>query len=437
MKPLSVYTVIPHTHTASMYYRLEVPLETARDLGLNVRAVIDRNDAGDSAEGRVKSFCEADIVLLYQPVGDQPITNVRGIQSFIPCKRDGEWKWPPSVIIESDDNLFNVSPLNQAYKTLGIRDMQGNTIPTGHHIGVMANGEKKILWKDGENGFDINKNRYTINTFKSLLEMADAVTCSTDGVAGAIKKELTPKRIEVFPNLVRFDHYEQVDLKEDPKTIKILWQGGIAHYEDWYPLREALGNITRKYPQVHWVIWGAQFPWVKELIPAHRYTFKNWCAYQEYKLRLAMIGHDISLAPLQSNVFNDCRSAIKFYEASALKHPAVTLAQNTGPYKREILDNETALLFNDPQEFEDKLSLLIENEKERKRLAANAKDWVAENRDAMKEVPKLVEFWEQLREERKREQPHVSESQWLEIEKEAEEESREAVESENGELVPA
>ena len=419
MQPLTIYSVIPSSHSASFYYRLQVPLVTASDLGLPVLAQIDTNDANVRTEERVRMFCESDVILLYQPIGDHPINNMKSLSTFIPSKRDGGWKWPPTVIIESDDNLFNVSPLNQAFKSLGIRDIDGNLIPPGHHIGIVANGEKKTLWKDGENGFSIQKNRHALSTYKTLLEMADAITCSTQGVANAIQKELTPRRIKVFPNMVRMDHYEQVDIKEEPGTVKILWQGGIAHYEDWFPLREALGNITRKYPEVHWIIWGAQFPWVKELIPPDRMTFKDWCPYQEYKLRLSMIGHDISLAPLSSHVFNDCRSAIKFYEASVLKNPAATLAQNTASYKAECIDGETALLFNDPQEFEDKLSLLIEDVKLRKTLAANAKDWVSENRDAMKLVPEIVSFWQQLREDRKREQPHVSETEWAKIEAEA------------------
>jgi len=53
----------------------------------------------------------------------------------------------------------------------------------------------------------------------------------------------------------------------------------------------------------------------------------------------------------------------------------------------------------------------------RRTLAANAKDWVSENRNAMKVVPSIVESWERLREERKMEQPHVSDEQWDEIEK--------------------
>lgn len=416
MKPINVYTLIPQKHSASFYYRLQVPLETAAVLGLPVKSIIDHNDANISAEERVSHFCEADLIYLYQPIGEQPINNFRGIQSFLPSKRDGEWKYPPSIVVETDDNLMNVSPLNQAFKSLGIRDMNGNLIPLGHHVGVVQGGEKKILWADGENGFSLSKNRQTIASWKKILEMADQVQCSTPNVEKSIRREVTPRRTRVFPNLVRFDHYPQVDLANDSYRVKILWQGGIAHYEDWYPLREQLGRITAKYPQVEWIIWGAQFPWVNELIPPNRLTYMDWCPYPEYKLRLCMIGHDISLAPLSDNIFNECRSGIKFYEASVLKKPAATLAQNTGAYKEEVIDGETALLFNTPEEFEEKLSRLIEDVIFRKNLAANAKQWVSENRDAMKVVPSIVESWEQLREERKREQPHVTDAKWDEIE---------------------
>jgi glycosyltransferase involved in cell wall biosynthesis len=428
--PLVVYTSIPHGASASYYYRLAVPIKTAAELGLNVKSIVDTNDIGIRPEVRIQNFCEADIVLIYQPMGDIPMNNIRGVQSFIPSKRDGKWKWPPTVILETDDNLFNVSPLNPAFRNLGIRDLNGKDIPAFSEdgrpmqVGMMKGGEPEVLWQQGENGFDLRRNRQMLDGYRQMLSLADAITCSTEAVKKSLLKEVTPRRVGVFPNVVRFNDYEQVDLKEDPDTIKILWQGGAAHFEDWFPLREALGNITRKYPQVHWVIWGSQYHWVNELIPPHRYTYKDWCPYNEYRLRLAMIGHDISLAPLQNHVFNECRSAIKFYEASVLKKDIATLAQRSGDYKNEIIEGQTGLMFDTPEEFEDALSLLIEDQSLRLELGRNAKDWVHENRDAMKKVPELVSYWEQLREERKLEQPHVSDTHWDEIQKEAEAEEK-------------
>ena len=435
-KPLTVYTLIPQKHSASFYYRLQVPLETADILGMPVKTIIDVNDAGISQEERVRSFCESDIVHLYQPIGEHPINNIKTLQDFVPSKVDGSWKWAPSIILETDDNLFNVSPLNQAFKGLGIRDMEGNMIPIGHHIGVVENGQRRVLWADGQNGFSLARNRQAMASYKTLLEMADAVQCSTPEVEKSVLANATPRRTQVFPNMVRFDHYPQVDIVKNPKKIRILWQGGSAHYEDWFPLKDAIGNISKKYPEVEWVMWGANYPWVNELIPPDRMTYMDWCPYQEYKLRLCMVGHDISLAPLTDNVFNRCRSAIKWYEASVLKTPAATLAQNTGAYKAEIQDGQTALLFNDPKEFEEKLSLLIEDAKLRKELGSNAKQWLSENRDAMKLVPKMFLYWAQIREERKLEQPHMSDADWDAYE----ERQREIMELETGvtdEPVPA
>ena len=59
-KPLTVYTMIPQRHNASFYYRLQVPLETAAVLGLNVKSVIDVNDASVPQEERISNFCNAD-----------------------------------------------------------------------------------------------------------------------------------------------------------------------------------------------------------------------------------------------------------------------------------------------------------------------------------------------------------------------------------------
>ena len=440
MKPLEIYTFQPQSHTASYYYRLTMPIKAMNDLGLPVRAMVDTDLSAITSSDRVHAFCEADIALMYQPVGEGPLSNVRNVRTFIPSKRDDDWKWGPSLVMETDDNLFHVSVLNPAYGNLGTKDPNGNEIPPGNNIGVVQNGQRVVKWIDGHvcdgkcgpngnsncgRGIDLARNRESLNCYRRIIELMDAVQCSTPGVADALSREVTPKRLKIFPNLVRFEDYEQIDLAPHPGEVRILWQGGQNHYEDWYPLRKALGRVTKKYPQVQWVIWGALYHWVMEEIPAERFTFKQWVPYPQFRDRLAMIGHDISLAPLSHNPFNACRSAIKWYESSVLKRPAATLAQDTGPYHDEIQDGKTGLLFSAPEEFEEKLSLLIELEDERRELAQNAKQWISEHRNAIKCVPEIYEFWRSLRSERKLEQPHVSDEEWAVIEKQAEEEERE------------
>jgi hypothetical protein len=78
---------------------------------------------------------------------------------------------------------------------------------------------------------------------------------------------------------------------------------------------------------------------------------------------------------------------------------------------------------------------LIEDKAERKRLAANAKDWVSEHRDAMKEVPRWVRIWEELREATAHDTPHMPESEWAGFMEEMEAQERAA--SAEPEPVPA
>src|SRR5258706_11658119 len=245
-----------------------VPFDTARKLGLPVRVKIDTNDAGVDQEERVRSFFESDLVILYHPITEGPVNNSRSAKAFIPSKVEGKWKYPPSIVVETDDNLFNVTPYNQAFRNLGIRTEEGAEIPIGHLIGDIHEGKKRVLWRDKPDGFDIGRNRQTIMSYRQMLNLSDAVSCSTPRVAECVRADSTARRVKVFPNLIRFDHYEQVDLMPDPKRLNILWQGGGAHVEDWYPPRPGTGGITNKYPHAHWKIFAHLYQWLPDLIRA-------------------------------------------------------------------------------------------------------------------------------------------------------------------------
>jgi len=94
----------------------------------------------------------------------------------------------------------------------------------------------------------LTENRKTLDIYRKLLSTVDVVSCSTERVADYVKRGATPRRTYVLPNLVRFDHYPQIDLAPRNGRVNILWQGGQNHYDDWYPLRNALGNINQEVP---------------------------------------------------------------------------------------------------------------------------------------------------------------------------------------------
>jgi hypothetical protein len=160
---------------------------------------------------------------------------------------------------------------------------------------------------------------------------------------------------------------------------------------DLYGIRDPLKNVMRKYPQAKFISFGQEAPvmnrWFAEF--KDRFEYIPWVDPDAYTYRLSIIGHDINLCPLRASEFNEAKSAIKWYESSAISRPAATLAGAFGPFL-EIEDGQTGMLYESPAEFEAKLGQLIEDATLRQRLAQNAKDWVHEHRDIRKNVPALI-----------------------------------------------
>ena len=410
-----IYSVLPSRYHASYYYRILVPLKTIEDMGL-AQVMMDDLAPNIPIQQRVNAVAHSDVCLFYQPTSASLLHDMKTMNEWKQARDEkGDWRCPPSFVVDTDDDLFSVHPMNPAFRDLGIRTPDGKDLEDGTEIGFAdEHGGRQVMWRDKANGFDIQHNRATLQSLRDLAQNADAVTCSTPGCLEYVQRELKPKRQFVNPNAVRFDHYPDLRgvhiEKDNPNEVRILWQGSPTHYEDWHAIRHQLASVLRKYPHVRLVIWGVVYPWVMEMLNPDQVIHHKWMPYEQYKPSLVTMGHDINLAPLLPTRFSASRSAIKWYESSLLKRPAATLAQRAGAFS-EIIHRETGLLFDEPHEFQDGLCELIEDATLRKTLAENARDWVRENRDAFKLAPKLLEFYESVRRERAESTPKMSDEE--------------------------
>lgn len=397
-----IYAFIPRELHASYYYRMLVPLRTMEDLKLPVEILIDDTSPNVPPERRSAGLTWADIVWLYQPTDPALRHNISIIKNMKGFRKDGVDWVPSTFVIDSDDNLFSCSPWNDAYRRLGIRWPDGKPLsPRAVIEADTMDGERQVLWRDGHDGFSVIDNFRRLEDYRSLCQNAGVMTCSTPNTEAYIKEEIGKDvRTYVNYNSIRFDDYVNVGLAPH-KGVRIMWQGSASHYEDLYHIVPAIANALKKYPEAKFVYWGSLFPDILGRLPADQVEVVDWVDFKSYALRLVLTGADICIAPLRPNPFNASRSALKFYEASLLHDPAATIAQRSGSYAEEIEDGKTGLLFDTSEEFETHLCTLIENEKQRKEMAANAKDWVHENRDAFKVVPKLFEFFQQIRAEKR------------------------------------
>lgn len=399
---------------AAKYYRLAVPslmLNKAYDVAYYV------DDASKFSDSSIQAAINADISVFYAGTGEALGSLVDVIRLMKPGEGpNGEMVYPPSVVYDIDDNLDYVHPFNSAYNIFGTRMPDGSLVDISDDperpteiTTTLANGETVKLWRDGDLVgedliFSLAENRKRVDGCHNVAKLAQGVTVPSEALAEYYRQVHGCKNVHVFPNTVVEADYSYPNLApRDDGKVRILWQGGISHYPDWFPLKDALRAVAKKYPQATFVIWGSKFDWINDAIPEGQLEFHDWMDYGAYKVKRGILDCDINLAPLADAPFNWCKSGIKFYEAALGPKPEVTLAANVQPYSLEVEDGKNGLLYNTPEEFAQKLGTLIEDAELRKTLANNAKVWVNHNRTPDATIPGLMEFYQELRRQRRME----------------------------------
>jgi len=400
---MGVYALDHLKKSACSYYRIRTPLRGLYDNGF-ANIFIDRHHA--SSDIRHAALLNADIVLFFALGGREINASIDTIKMMKPGLSDDklEMIYPASVVFDMDDNLDWVHPFNEAFVRLGTRAYDGTLLKPGDVLKTtMGDGEEITLWEDkvtsrGGEIFDVARNAQGIRGIHETARRADGVTVPSPALARYYRDVVGCNNVYVYPNSIVPEDYPQRQLApRNDGSIRILWQGGGSHMPDWFPLRDAVREISTKYPQVKFVIWGTAFKWVHDNIPEEQLELVEWVDYEGYKPWRMLIDADINLCPLVPNKFNECKSAIKWYESVMPYMPEATLASKAAPYGDEIVDGETGLLYETPKEFVEKLGILIEQAELRRKLGENARRWVLDNRHYLQTSKGLHEFYSSLR----------------------------------------
>lgn len=306
---------------------------------------------GDAPEEIYELLRDTDVIVFQRPL-DEKVAKL--------CKQKIK-----KVVVDYDDDLFNLSPLNPAYGGSGTKEVTW----------IFPDGTKSELWKDGMKNkegksiFNIEANKKRLEQMCEILENADLVTTTTDYLSKVFKKY--NKNVVVLPNSIDFDRWKTLPLIKT-NEIRIGWMGGWSHYEDWCLISKSLEEVFKRYSYLNLklVLMGYHFKGTTKNIPEDKIEFHFWEKYNAYPLRVASLNLDIGLIPLTNTKFNRCKSSIKFYELSALKIPCVV--SNVIPYKIDVKHNRTGLLYNTDFEFIKQLSKLIEDVKLREEIGESA-----------------------------------------------------------------
>jgi len=385
---LRIYTAVGGgTHSWIDKYRLLLPLYWGDQLGY-CQYVNDHRDAPAAPQARKEYEELRTAIMLAADVHWYHHKIETNVEQLLAMKERG------AVIWGSDDDLENVDPFNTTYISFGTTDGQGRKLAPGEPLMITHNGKERVLWAEGQSitrdgqMWSLEEAQRRMDILRRVAYGAEGVVVSTPQLA-EVYRNYGAKNIYVYPNSLDFEDYPEIDLAP-PSKVRILWAGGSSHLGDLATIEAPLRAVLARHPDVEFVQWGQIFEGMRDWLDG-RVTFLEWVHPEAYTLRLSTMNHSINLCPLANTPFNQSKSAIKWYESSAICRPAATLAAAVGPFN-EIADGVNGMTYITPEEFAEKLEALITTEELRRRLSAAASTWVHENRDVRRNAGPLFEW---------------------------------------------
>jgi len=211
-----------------------------------------------------------------------------------------------------------------------------------------------------------------------LIKFVDGIFVSTEYLKKKFIKHCS--NIHVIPNGIDFDVWDNLKKgKRDNKKLNIGWIGGGNHFEDLEIIEKPIKRILKDNKNVIFtLVIGNEIPFFFRNNPQIKtYDFDHWVDVEEYPQFMKSLNIDIGIAPLRDRLHNRAKSNLKWLEFSALKTPLV--ASPVEPYI-----NTTALLAKNDDEWYTYLSNLIQNKRQRIKVAKESykrvkKDFNVEN----------------------------------------------------------
>jgi len=151
------------------------------------------------------------------------------------------------------------------------------------------------------------------------MQNFDSVLVSTRALATHVLSFQPGANVTVVPNsLPRLFQTPRTRVENSSVFTIGYFPGSNSHSHDMELLSSALTGLFESEPACKLIVMGRMDP--ANLALNHRHVeFKSFVDYNRYLVQLAQV--DLSIAPLQRNVFNDSKSAVKLIESVAVGTP--------------------------------------------------------------------------------------------------------------------
>jgi glycosyltransferase involved in cell wall biosynthesis len=205
------------------------------------------------------------------------------------------------------------------------------------------------------------------------LRSADAVTVSTDYLAGVVRGEYgVTVPVHVLPNCL-----DRAVLDLDPVDqsgpVTVGWAGSDTHRGDFEHVRRPLRRWFARHPEVAFQCMGVAYGYLVDRPDPERPWMPVWDDPVAY---MRCLDWQIGIAPLANTQFNRCKSALKALEYAA--RGIVVVASDVEPYRRFVRHGETGFLVSRGHEWAEALDALVRDDELRAKMAAAARAHAAE-----------------------------------------------------------
>ncbi|MEM2446391.1 MAG: glycosyltransferase, partial [Candidatus Bathyarchaeia archaeon] len=211
---------------------------------------------------------------------------------------------------------------------------------------------------------------------QALIE-ADALIVSTPAMYDLLK--YYKREIFVIPNYLDDTLWSfRPPSPTCSSPVTIGYMGTDSHKPDLEYVVPVLSSLLKRYSErLRLRFWGVQPPSELLQFPQVEWFPVNYHSYEEFVSFFQSQSADIFIAPLVDNIFNRCKSPIKFFEYTALGAPGVF--SRIDPYEGVIRHGRDGFLAYSLNEWEDFLIKLIEDANLRFRMATFAQASVREH----------------------------------------------------------
>ncbi len=320
----------------------------------NTQAVIVR--AVRAADGLRRMFIRAMMLKPAAAVNDKRILEPLAFQATLPGVTVQAEVRQIGAVTANEQRSARVAVLQRSILTRSDLSIPRTLLARGYII-VAEFDDHPMVWPT------IAENDHM--TFRAV----HAVQTST-GVLADVLSPFNPE-LEIYPNQIAAAPPPRPPRGDGP--VRVFF-GALNRSDDIRPLMPVIKEAIRRYGDrlAFEVVFDKG---LFDALPTEAKSFTPLCPYPVYLDRLRRC--DLALLPLADTTFNRCKSDLKFIECAA--NEVVALASPC-VYGATVHDGETGWLFRSPEEFRERLFLLLEDPARRAATAHQARAYVLSER---------------------------------------------------------